>query len=151
MIHCMFLLKFVPEVCSVLGSGSVPVPALQWWLSSALDSRGSERLLGFSSVMSVSSITTTRASSFSSFPHSPCGSCSSLGSIPSTELALSMVRSARLPSWCTSLKTREELYMQRHTHAVSHSHISIYILMRTFNDFFMLSIGPFFWSYFTSF
>ena len=110
----------VPELCSVLCSvlGSGSVFALQWWLSSVLDCRGSERLPGFSPVFSASHITTTRASSsFSSdchFPRCSCSSCSScfscvsassLGSAASTELALSMVRSARLPSWCTSLKT----------------------------------------------
>lgn len=116
----------VPELCSVLGSGSVP--ALQKWLSSVLDCRWSEKLLGFSPVMSVSGITTTRACSFSfsCVPHSPCSSCSSLGNIASTELALSMVRSARLPSGCTSLKTCEKLVHTK-THAWRLTHTSVFL------------------------
>ena len=102
----------VPELCSVLGSGSVPV--LQRWLSSVLDCRWSENIMGLLPVTSVSGITTTRAGSFSFFsvshsPRSPCDSWSSLLSVASTELALSMVRSARLPSWCTSLTRWEKL------------------------------------------
>lgn len=133
MFHCIVSvsLRFVdllccsvPELCSVLGSGSLP--ALQWWLSSVLDCCGSEKL--FSPALSVPSITTTRACSFSfSVPHSPgCSSCSwfssSLGSAASTELALSMVRSARLPSWFTSLNTRKKLlHTKKHVCRLTHT------------------------------
>lgn len=113
----------VPELCSVLGSGSVF--ALHCWLSSVLDCRGSDKLPGFSLVMSVSSITTTRACSFSFSISQPscmfcftCVSHSSLRSIASTELALSMLRSGRLPSGSTSLKTRQKLlHKNTHEHA----------------------------------
>lgn len=147
----------VPELCSVLGSGSGSgsVPVLQWWLSSVLDCRWSEKIMGLLPVVSVSGITTTRACSFSlcsvsHSPCSPCGSCSSLVSVASTELALSMVRSARLPSWCTSLRRWEKLWeVMTQTHACRFPYTNPHLYFYAHEDLqWLFRLGLFFVCFF---